>query len=605
MGRIVLVGRMAGRDLRYRRGEAVLLLVAIMAATTTLTLGLILHGVISQPYQRTRAATAGPDVVASVLPPGPTGGVSARQVAALTALAHAPGVTGHSGPYPVTWAVLRAHGITTGAELEGRDQAAAPVDQPKLTEGSWVRPGEAVIERSFADAVGVGAGGQITLNGRSFRVAGVAVTAAFTPYPQVCSEGCVMSTPQVAASQPGLIWLTRADARSLATRAEPLTYFLNLRLADPGRAGAFANAHGSPSFSAPVLTPWQFISQQDGRLVQNEQLVMMVASWLLCLLAVASVAVLVGGRIADQIRRVGLLKAVGGTPGLVAAVFLAEYLILALAAAAAGLVAGRLTAPLLTSPGAGLLGSAGAPPMTLPTVGTVAAVALAVALAAAVVPALRATRTSTIPALADAARPPRHRAWLVAISARLPVPLLLGLRLAARRPRRLLLTVFSVAVTASGIVAVLIVRAHAAERLVAHSVLGDPRIERLNQVLLAFTIALVTLAAVNAILIAWVTVVDARRSSAVTRALGATPRQVTAGLVAAQVLPTLAGALLGIPGGFGLVSAVKKNSAVVTSPPAWWLVATVAGTLVVVAVLTALPARAGARRPVAPILQAE
>ena len=41
-----------------------LLLLAITAATTTLTLGLALHGVTSQPYQQTRAATAGPDVVA-------------------------------------------------------------------------------------------------------------------------------------------------------------------------------------------------------------------------------------------------------------------------------------------------------------------------------------------------------------------------------------------------------------------------------------------------------------------------------------------------------------------------------------------------------------
>lgn len=42
-----------------------LLLIAIAAATTTLTLGLALNGVTSQPYQQTRAATAGPDVVAS------------------------------------------------------------------------------------------------------------------------------------------------------------------------------------------------------------------------------------------------------------------------------------------------------------------------------------------------------------------------------------------------------------------------------------------------------------------------------------------------------------------------------------------------------------
>jgi len=48
------------------------------------------------------------------------------------------------------------------------------------------------------------------------------------------------------------------------------------------------------------------------------------------------VAVLVGGRMAEQTRRVGLLKAIGGTPGLVAAVLLAENLILALIAAAVG-----------------------------------------------------------------------------------------------------------------------------------------------------------------------------------------------------------------------------------------------------------------------------
>ena len=82
-----------------------------------------------------------------------------------------------------------------------------------------------------------------------------------------------------------------------------------------------------------------------------------IGSRLLGLLAVASVAVLVGGRMADQTRRVGLLKAVGGTPGLVAVVLLAEILVVALLAAAAGLTAGWLAAPLLSDPGAGLLGA--------------------------------------------------------------------------------------------------------------------------------------------------------------------------------------------------------------------------------------------------------
>ncbi len=41
------------------------------------------------------------------------------------------------------------------------------------------------------------------------------------------------------------------------------------------------------------------------------------------------------------------------------------------------------------------------------------------------------------------------------------------------------------------------------------------------------------------------------------------------------------------------------------SPPAWWLLAMVAGMLLAVAGLTVIPARIGARRPVAEILQAE
>ena len=203
------------------------------------------------------------------------------------------------------------------------------------------------------------------------------------------------------------------------------------------------------------MATWQDILDMHTNVVQDQQLVLLSGSWLVGSLAVASIAVLAGGRMADQTRRVGLLKAVGGTPRLVAAVLLTEYLVVALLAAAGGLVAGWLAAPLLTDPGAGLLGSAGAPSLTLSTVAQVTAVALGVAAVATFVPAVRAARTSTVHALADAARPPRRTSWLIAISARLPVPLLLGLRVAARRPRRVVLNTISIFVTVTGIVAVL------------------------------------------------------------------------------------------------------------------------------------------------------
>ena len=618
LGRTVLIGRLAARDLRYRPAQAVLLLLVISAATATLTLGLALRGVTSQPYQRTRAATNGPDVVAYLPVMHRPGHVPPPPAQAAAALTHAAGVTGHSGPYPLVGAVLRAGGHTAPAQAEGRSQAPAPVDQPTLTAGRWVRPGGVVIERTFADALGVGVGDRITLNGRPFTVAGIAVTAANPPYPNLCytgGGGCHASPPDQGqpsvATSIGLVWITAPQAGRLATAADPVTsYVLNLKLSDPARAGAFARRYDAATPgrhpSGPVsLAAWPGIAAADGLLVADERQVLMPGAWLTGLLAVASVAVLAGGRMTEHIRRVGLLKAVGSTPGLVAAVLLAQNLLLALAAAAAGLVAGWLAAPLITSPGAGLVGAPGAPSLTLPTAALVVAVAVAVALAATLVPAVRAARTSTVSALASSARPPRRRAALIALSARLPVPLLLGLRLMARRPRRAALNAASVAVTMTGIVAVLAF--HATARLArfgGSDGLGNPVVSRDEQMLTVLTVVLVTLAGLNAVCTAWATALDARPSAALARALGATPQQASAAVSAAQTLAALPGALLGIPLGIGLF-AVANGAGIVTIPPGWWLLAAVVGTLAVVAGLAAVPARLAARQPAAAILRAE
>jgi putative ABC transport system permease protein len=346
---------------------------------------------------------------------------------------------------------------------------------------------------------------------------------------------------------------------------------------------------------------WQDILDQADDRYRHARRVLITGSWLLAVLAVASVAVLVGGRLADQKRRVGLLKAVGATPSLVAAVLLGEAAVVALVAAAAGLAAGWLAAPLITDTAVGLVGSVGAPAITFATVGTVAAVALGVAVVASVGPALRAARTSTVVALADVARPPRRTRWLIALSARLPVTLLLGLRIAGRRPRRIVLNTAGVFVTVSGVVAVLGARAEVS----AGNLQLDPAgLDRLNQVLLVITLSLVGLAAVNAIVVAWANALEARHSSALARALGATANEVSAGLSAAQVLAALAGATLGILGGLGLLAVVDPDAEIAV-PPLWQLVAVVPATAVLMVALTTLPTRLGARHTVAEVLRAE
>ena len=596
MGKVMLVCRLTIRDLGRHRGEAVMLLLALVATTSTLTLGFLVHGGTSPSYLTTRRQTAGPDIVATSASSGPGHSTTPADLAALTRLTGAPGVIGHTGPYPVAWARLQAHGISAGAMAEGRGAAPASIDQPKVIQGGWVRGGGVVVEQSFAQALGVRTGDRVTLNGRPFRVAGIAVTAAIPPYPNAA-----WSAQWSPFADPGLVWLTRADAEAVATPALPPFYILNLKLANPAGAWSFGNAQASPT--APGILPWQDIEQEDVQLLLVEHRDLLTGSWLLGLLAIASLAVLVGGRMAEQTRRVGLLKAAGGTPGLVAAVFLAKYMLLALAAAAAGLATGWLTAPLLRRPGAGLLGSAGAPALGVPAAGVVVGVALAVTLIATFRPVRRAARTSTVSALADTARPPRRRAWLIALSAHLPPPLLIAMRVASRRPRRIVLSVATVAITASGIVAVMIAHATDTQRLGTASPLTNPRTGRLDEVMLVVTIMAVTLAACNILFVTWATAQDSRRTSAVTRALGATPAQLSGGLSVAQVLPALAGAILGLPGGIGLYASVSNAPA--TTPPLWWLITLILGTVVLTAGLTSVPARLASRRPVGEILQSE
>ena len=595
MGRVFLVARLASADIRRHPVEAALLLMAITAAAATLALGLALKGVTNDPYQRTRDATAGPDVVAGlfILPSPGRGGPrhetlsstdnqsSKKRIAGFDAIAHAPGVVAHSGPYPIAWATLGWGAHTAGVAVEGRDRTRAVVDQPLVTKGHWIsgRP-DAVVEAGYAESLGIHVGDQVSLNSKRFQVVGLAVTAAVPDYPSV--QTAVGASP---FPDPGLIWVNSAAARKLATARLPLSYLLNLKLSrslphtlPPSVRGIIPLGDGRlwhVGCPCSIVTSDQIL-QQDAKLIVVEQRALTIGSWLLGLLAVASVAVLVGGRMAEQERRAGLLKAVGATPAFVAAVILLEHLVLALGAAGAGVLIGWLAAPLLTDPGAGLLGSAGAPSITLSNVLLVVAVALGVSTLATLVPALRAARLSTMHALADAARAPRRSPRLISLSTRLPVPLLLGLRLAARRPRRATLAAFSIAVTVTTLTAVVTVHSHQELMTIAgFSSIDNPRTDRINHSLLLVSITLLMLAAINALFITWSTAIDARQPLTVARALGATPRQITLGLSAAQVIPALPATIIGIPAGIALVAALSHGDPITV--PVAWLVAVFAG----------------------------
>ena len=180
----------------------------------------------------------------------------------------------------------------------------------------------------------------------------------------------------------------------------------------------------------------------------------------------------------------------------------------------------------------------------------------------------------------------------------------LGLRLVARRPGRATLHACGTAATAAALTVLLTFHAGPLEGWDLGSVtLPDLGNDLALSLLRGVAAALITLAVVNTITITWATATEARATMAIARTLGATPGQITAGLSVAQLLPTLPGAVAGVP--FGIVLYLLFGPPKVTMPSAWWLLAVPLALLLVTAALTALPARVAARRSIARTLSAE
>jgi putative ABC transport system permease protein len=133
---------------------------------------------------------------------------------------------------------------------------------------------------------------------------------------------------------------------------------------------------------------------------------------------------------------------------------------------------------------------------------------------------------------------------------------------------------------------------------------GDTPAGPLIHIVAVMSSILLILAAISTIFTTWATVIDAERPTAIARALGTTPREITGGLATAQLIAGFAAALIGIPAGAFLFAAAGGNSmAENTSPRS--LLAVIPGTLIAVAIVTAAPAWIGAHRGIAQILQSE
>ncbi|MGW0982632.1 FtsX-like permease family protein [Streptomyces xiamenensis] len=590
MGRLLLIWRLVARDLRRRPGEALVFLLAATAATTSLTLGMATENSVASGYTRTREATSGPDVTAIT--------TSADPFALAGRIADAPGVDTLADPVPGFSTTVRANGRTENTTVEGRERAASAVDRPLVTSGTWVRGGGAVIERGFAQALGVRVGDRVTIGEREYPVVGTAISAATAVYPW----GNWAQGPGPSDGG-GRIWLTTEDARAAAGDTSPL-YLLNIKLSDPEAARGWADSAFIDDLRGQEWVntrPWQTFLEGDTRLLGSVRPTLVVGGGLLAAASLVTLASLGAVRAPRDRRRAALFKAVGATPRTVAALLLAQYLLLTVVAAAAGVIAGCLTAPALADPSAGLLNTAGPPTAGIVVAAT--ALALLVTSIATLGPVLRTVRSSTADTLADPAHLTAHRPRLTAVTAHLPTPLLIGLRLIARRPGRAVLSAVGPAATMVMVTAVLTFQVSlAAETAQGTSTVQEIRDAVTGQVMLGVTVALGALCVLNTVFVSWSAAVQARRALAVTRTLGATPGQVVAALCVAQLLPAVVATAVGIPIGIGLFAVF---SPVVVLPPGSWLAAAAPAVLLAVAALTALPAWLHTRSPAGRVLNAE
>jgi putative ABC transport system permease protein len=606
-----LAARLGRRNLRRRPGQALLLLLTLTIATATLGLGLGVYGSADAAWDRAWRATDGFHVSFNVYhPPGEPGNddfVEAMRRRAVE-LADAPGVVAAGGPWTHLYGSVDVAGGREDLTAEIREPGRYAVDQPLVTSGRWLGPGDGVVlEGGLADTLDAGPGDTVTIQGRSFSVRGVATTVSRGRFP---------------LARPAQVWVTPRTAETM--RALGMTeegFELQLRLSDPEDADAFVAAHRPVSKTDRESSAIAFLETWAERRAQSHSDIDIVAGTLfaagtlIAILAIATAAVLVAGRMAARIRQVGTLKAVGVAPSQIVLALLTEYGAVALTATALGLGIGRLLAPALARTSVTVLGDPQPRPLTWQQVAVVAVVALVVVLIGTVRPAFRGIRRSTVRSLVSGARPPKRPGRLArwATDAGVPLTGVLGLRFAWRRPGRLLTNAAGLTFGVAMIVVALALRdsldllaaapaepGHAASDA-AVGVLYD----QIRSIVLGTALLLVTLGSINAFIVAAFAARDGARSHATLRAIGATPRQTVITLIVSQLGACALAVALGIPLGLGLWSLMEGGDLPETGVSLLALLAVAALVPLVFAAVVSIPARRLAHRPVAPLLAYE
>jgi putative ABC transport system permease protein len=435
--------RWARADLRARRGQGLITVGVCAGVVTALVLAaMLLEGAIN-PWQGLFARTHGADMMVYL-----SYETSSGSVVNTRPLARLPDVRGMTGPWAFSPATLRLpSGGQAQIQLTAMPDTPPSMSAPLVVSGTWLTrsaPSGVVLEASFAAAIGVRAGGTITVQSEG----GTPVRLTVIGLADTTDQGFYPS------ATPGLVWAPRGVLQRVAPLRSGWEQVVDFRLADASAVASgqvFQDVYNTYPSSTGYSVAQRFTTaaQVENSMASGERLLGLllglfgVIALIAAPCAIANVTI---GRVLMHRRDLAMLKALGFTPGQMVRMLLATQIALAAVGAGLGAVAARVitSSSFIHPPDGTPVGLAPFPDgqAALIAAGTVAVVAIAT-----LVPAWRAGRVS--PVAAVRASPPRghlSRLARIGLLAGLPPALVLGARDTLTRRLPSVLTVFGLAV---------------------------------------------------------------------------------------------------------------------------------------------------------------
>jgi ABC-type lipoprotein release transport system permease subunit len=552
-GGAVLTAASAGAARRLVQTIVIFLVLAAGAAAALL--GLAMATSSNEAFQTAFTARHGADLAVTVDAAKVTGGELART-------RHLPGVTQAAGPYPETTIGLSISipglsippGYKSGSGLTvvGRASPSAPLDDITQNRGRWVaRPGE--VDLAIYSPV----------RGPVGRALGTATVTSVPGKPKLTIVGYAASVVQ---DEDG--WVVPSEITALEKAGAPAQEQMLYTFRDGSTLAQIKADVAELKAALPAGAITSYVSwlntENNLAAVQAVTTPFLVAYAVIgLLLTVVITAIVAAAAVAASYHRIGVLKSIGFTPAQVAATYLAQLGIPALAGAVAGTAAGSRWALPLIDTGPFHI-SVGIPlwiSVSLP-LGICALAGLAAA-----VPAVRAGRLSAVQAIAAGQVPrARHglRAHLLAAKLRLPRPASLGLAAPFSRPAAALATI---AVITFGLAAVVLgvgLGSQMAQIVFSAggATIGVSLVRRL-------TLLVAALAGLGVFSLVLMLARERVHDLGVFKAVGMTPRQLITTVTCWIIAPAVAAAVIALPAGVALEGAVARAVvSVQTSPQA-------------------------------------